>query len=134
MTDAKRGPPRRFRPRVLLLEDEVLTAMDIALTLQREGYEVLGPCRTNREVREVIGAFHPDVALLDIKLGADADSFEVAGLLHDAEIPFAFLSGHTQAVIPLPIEFADRPRFVKPVGPRTLVEAIEGLLAADAGP
>lgn len=119
---------RTHRPRVLLIEDEAFIAVDLALTLQSEGYEVLGPCRTSEEAREAILKLHPDVALLDIKLGKDASSFELGKLLDAADIPYLFISGFSEKIVPLPEELADRPRLGKPVDIGQLKGEIERLI------
>lgn len=122
-------PDRRFKPRILLLEDEAFLAMDLALTLQADGYQVLGPCRSVEEAREAVARLHPDAAVLDINLGDGADSFEFTKILDDADVPFLFVSGYSAATVPLPAAIADRPRLSKPVDNAALIAAIEALIA-----
>ena len=119
---------RSFRPRILVLEDEGLIGIDLALTLQAQGYEVLGPCRKAAEVLESARRLHPDLAILDINLGDGTDSFKVAQMLQAAEIPLLFVSGYSEAVLPTPPGLRTARRLRKPVATKDLVDGIEALL------
>jgi DNA-binding response OmpR family regulator len=121
---------RGFRPRVLVLEDEGLIGFDLALTLQAQGYEVLGPCRRVSEAEEAIGTLHPDVAVLDINLDDARDGFEMADKLRAADIPFVFVTGYSEAVMPTPTRLARSRRLSKPVDTAALVRSIEALIDA----
>ena len=119
---------RGFSARVLLIEDDTLLGMDLALTLQSIGYQSLGPCRTLAEAREAIRTLHPDVAVLDIDLGRSETSIELAAELIGDEIPVVFVSGHSEKAKPLPPTFRGVPRLSKPAEPSDLLREIEQLL------
>ena len=54
---------------MLVVEDELLIAMDLELLLQRHGWRVLGPATTLAEALRLLAAGRtPDVALLDLNL------------------------------------------------------------------
>jgi CheY-like chemotaxis protein len=126
----KRSSP--YRPRVLLVEDESLLALDMALTLQSGGYEVLGPCRSSADATEAVAELHPDVAVLDVNLGGGDDSFALCDVLEKADIPFVFVTGLSARTHPLPPHLADRPRLSKPVENDRLARELEAAIAADA--
>ena len=84
---------------VLLVEDELLIALDLQLTMEDEGAEVVladgvetGLATLGR--READGAL-PHVALLDVRLG-DGEVFPVADRLAAVGVPIVFHSGHAQ--------------------------------------
>jgi CheY-like chemotaxis protein len=122
----KRKSP--YRPRVLLLEDEAFVALDLTVSLQGEGFDVLGPCRTVKEAKEAITSFWPDVAILDINLGEGKTSFEVTELLDAADIPFVFVTGYSKSIMPTPACMGYRPRLSKPVDIGRLTNELERLI------
>ena len=91
--------PRLQGCRVLLVEDELLIALDLQLSLEDAGADVvmadgvatgfaaLARCRA--------AAALPHVALLDVRLG-DGEVFPVADELSAAGVPIVFHSGHAQ--------------------------------------
>ena len=84
--------------RVLILEDNPLIAFDLQSILEGEGHEVVGVCDTLAEARRHL-ADQFDFALLDVDL-TDGKSFEVASVLHDRHIPFAFVSASRRSEVP----------------------------------
>jgi len=50
--------------------------------------------------KEAIAEHRLSAALLDIRLGGDDRSFEIAEILSALRIPFAFLSSYSAALIP----------------------------------
>ena len=65
---ASRG--RGHGPLVLVVEDELLLALDLELLLQRHGFRVLGPAATVAEALRLLEGGTPDAALLDVNLRA----------------------------------------------------------------
>ena len=108
--------------RVLVVDDEILIALDIEATLVEAGARVVALCLTLQEA--LVGAALEDVsvATLDIRLGPDT-SAAVAALLTERGIPFIFYSGQA-----LPQEMRERwplsQLIPKPAEPRQLVEAV----------
>jgi len=90
--------------RVLVVEDDFYLATDAARALSVAGAEVLGPCATEADAREELAQARPDAVLLDINLGS-GPTFELAEKLKDENIPFVFVTGYDQDVIPS--EFAE---------------------------
>ncbi|WP_158745845.1 response regulator [Acidisphaera sp. L21] len=112
--------------RVLVVDDEILIALDIEATLTEAGAHVVSLCITLAEA--LSGATLPNIsaATLDIRLGRDT-SEAVAMLLSERGIPFLFYSGQR-----LPDEIRHQWPFgslvVKPAEPRQLVDAVAALL------
>lgn len=84
--------------RILILEDDPLTALDLQLVLEDSGHDVVAVCETVAEARRHI-VDPPDFAFLDIDL-PDGKSFEVATVLEEGRVPFAFVSASTRNELP----------------------------------
>ena len=87
---------------ILLVEDEVLIAMNEATTLRKEGYEVLIATSGKEAIEKVEDA--PEtiaLILMDINLGENRmDGTEAAQeILKEHDIPIIFLSSHTEREI-----------------------------------
>ena len=115
--------------RILVLEDDYYLATDEKASLQRAGAEVVGPFGSACTERDLLAAGHLDAALVDINLGT-GPSFDFARLLAERGIPFIFVTGYDEAVIPR--EFLSAPRLEKPVRERDLVAAVTCLAGIQA--
>jgi DNA-binding response OmpR family regulator len=113
--------------RVLVVEDEYYIATDTARALRDAGAEVIGPCPTEAVAQSELSAQRPNAAVVDINLGLGA-SFKLAETLTELGIPFIFVTGYDQDVIPP--AFAAVERLEKPVQLRSIVGAISKLLTA----
>ncbi|MCP1336361.1 HWE histidine kinase domain-containing protein [Futiania mangrovi] len=122
------GVPEARPLRVLLLEDEVLIAMDLQAMLEEGGHTVIGPVETVRDALARLDADRVDAAVLDLHLG-DASSVEVAQALAARGIPFLFATGAAGRAN-LPAGFADRPVLVKPFDGPALRDALAKVAAA----
>ena len=87
---------------ILLLEDEAIIAMDMEMTLEANGYSVLGPFGSLKQARAAITEARPAVAVLDVNLGKGETSFAFAEELAEKGIPVVFLSGYSTEVLPMP--------------------------------
>jgi cellulose synthase/poly-beta-1,6-N-acetylglucosamine synthase-like glycosyltransferase/CheY-like chemotaxis protein len=83
------------RPRILIVEDEIITAMDLATQLEDKGYLVMDTVATGKEAIEKAELFRPDLVLMDIVLSGELDGIEVAEKIHDLDIPIVYLSAYT---------------------------------------
>jgi CheY-like chemotaxis protein len=81
------------RPRVLVVEDEVLVAMLIEDMLSDLGFDVLGPVTRLTRALEMAREEVFDIALLDVNLASE-QSFPVAHALQERNIPFIFATGY----------------------------------------
>ena len=117
--------PRCSRPKVLVVEDEALVAMEIAQVLRDADFEVLGPARSVAAALSLIEKSGCDAAVLDINLTRET-SEPVARKLLASGTRFVTLSGYSRTQHP-PI-FDGVPALVKPLRPDLLVAEIRKCL------
>jgi len=79
---------------ILIVEDELVVAGDIRLTLERAGYTVCGVARSYHSAMEIITATPPGLVLLDIFLKGELTGIDLAGELNKRDIPFVYLSAN----------------------------------------
>lgn len=112
--------------KILILEDEILLAIDLAETLEARGHEVMGPFSSASHAIRACVAEKPDVAFLDFNLGNDTTSELVADHLKAENVPFVFLTGYRHDF--LPERFSEAPIAEKPVSTGRLEELLNGEL------
>ncbi|KJV34792.1 response regulator [Luteibacter yeojuensis] len=97
--------------KLLVVEDDELIGMILSTILEGEGATVLGPYKTCSEADAHVGSERFDGALLDVNL-PDGTSFNLARVLQDRGIPYAFLSASDAADVPAdlhPRRFLSKP-------------------------
>jgi len=100
-------------PRVLIVEDEVLVAMDLAGVLQRHGYVVVGLAGSVTEALALVRKEEFDIALLDVNLGSKTVE-PVANRLAERAIPFGLVTAYPSHILPQSLR--RRPCITKPFG------------------
>src|SRR5205809_525198 len=91
--------------RVLLVEDEILVALDIAQQITDAGFEVVGPSTSVAKALKLIVERGCDVAVLDVNLGHETAE-PVAQRLRARGTPFVVLTGYSSAQLPSGFEGA----------------------------
>jgi CheY-like chemotaxis protein len=112
------------RLRILIVEDEMLLAMNIEDMLLDLGHEVAGIASRLEPALALAREAAFDVAMLDVNLAGDR-SFPVAELLAARGIPFLFATGYGRDGIDEP--WRNRPVLQKPFRAAELLAAIEAL-------
>jgi len=115
--------------RVLVIEDEMLVAMEFESLLQRQGCAVVGPASTVDRALALLDHDQPDAALLDLNLNGEPAS-AVAVALRTRGVPFVLVTGYGEAQSTEP-ELQGAPRVDKPVNHQELVRALARVM--DAG-
>lgn len=113
--------------RVLVVEDEMLIALDITDELTNAGCSVIGPALRLEAASALVQTEEIDAAILDISL-MGFYVWTVARALASRNIPFIFLTGFG-ADLELPPAFAAVRRLEKPVAPGAAAKAIEALFS-----
>ncbi|HIK08963.1 MAG TPA: response regulator [Oscillatoriaceae cyanobacterium M33_DOE_052] len=81
--------------RILVVEDEIIVAEDIAFRLRRLGYTVSGIVFQGEDAIQHCQANHPDLVLMDIVLKGTVDGIEAAQTIRDTlKIPIVFLTAY----------------------------------------
>lgn len=112
--------------RVLIIEDEFLISMDLEESLRQHGVVIVGPAATLGQALLLAGTTcAPDCGLLDINLQGDM-AFPVADALAQRSVPFMFLTGYEEVVIPT--RYDDVPRYKKPFNHAAVMAALSRLL------
>lgn len=107
-------------PRILIVEDEYYLADEARSTLVEAGIIVIGPVPTATEATAVIES-DPDIhaVLLDVNLRGEM-AYEIADVLCERGIPFAFVTGYDACAFPE--RFAGVRSLQKPVRAAELVQ------------
>lgn len=97
--------------RILVVEDETITAADIEDTLQECGHTVVDVVATEQAAIDAADRHKPDLVLMDIRLKGDDDGTRAARIIRERfGIPTIFLTAHSED------ETLDRAKLSQPVG------------------
>ncbi len=77
--------------RTMIVEDDILLALDLADALRGAGHEIMGPFSSVDAALKGVNADRPQIAILDIDLNGHL-SFPVADALARENVPFLWLS------------------------------------------
>lgn len=80
---------------VLIVDDELLIALTLKLTLEEFGCEVMGPAKSADDAIALIRERAPDVAVLDVNLGGGSN-IAVARALRALAVPYVFCTGYAE--------------------------------------
>jgi CheY-like chemotaxis protein len=109
------------RCKVLIVEDQLIVALDIQMAVEDANGEVVGPAATVREALELLRAEEVDGAILDANL-PDGDVTPVAEELIGRGIPVVINTG---VALPLKLRrHADLPVFRTPTAPTCLIREL----------
>lgn len=120
-----------MRKKILLVEDEAVTALGLESSLLAWGYEVMGPCGDGEEALRIAAQERPDAALMDLRLAGSRNGISVAVELRERfEVPTVFLTGQNTETTRSAAESARPVAFlIKPVADEKLRRAIEAALS-----
>ena len=86
--------------KILLVEDEAITAMSMQAALERLGYEVSEIITTGAEAVQKAFSYKPSVILMDINLIGDMNGVEAVEKIHERmDIPVIFITGYSNREI-----------------------------------
>ncbi len=77
----EQAAPRR--PRALIVEDEIIIALDLEDAMCRLGYDSCGLAPTDRQARYLAMSDRPDVVLMDVCLEGGREGIETARWLRE---------------------------------------------------
>ena len=117
--------------RILITEDEKITALDLKMTLERLRYEVVACVASGEESIAAAGELQPDLVLMDIHLKTEMLGTDAANVIFEKyDIPVIFLSAYSdRSIIKKAGESTPYGYLIKPYDPREIDAAIQVALA-----
>ncbi len=113
--------------KIIIVEDDEITSLNLNLSLQKQGYSVVALCDNIEQAKNKISTHKPDVIIIDISLQESNDGIELAKFIrHEHHIPFIFLTSYSdddiisQAKLTEPYGY-----IVKPFDPNSLHATIQ---------
>jgi CheY-like chemotaxis protein len=111
---------------ILIVEDELLLALDLQSIVEDLGAVVLGPASSIETAMALLGKDAPDAALLDANLRGSRVT-PVAEALKQRNIPFVMVTGYGRLAMAEAI-LEEAPRVRKPFSPEDIRAALADLL------
>ena len=118
-------------PRILIVEDEFLIAMELDNTLRSAGYHVVGPAPNVSAALRLLRAERPDAAILDVNLAGEWIT-PVAEVLRAMFVPFVLTSGYGAAELRAEPVLRDAVNVGKPSSRELLLKELRGVLRSTA--
>ena len=81
--------------RILIVEDEAITALDLKYSLEELGYEIVDTVDTGQDAIDTAAETVPDVVLMDIKLKGDMEGIEAAEVISKWNISIIYITANT---------------------------------------
>jgi DNA-binding NtrC family response regulator len=127
----RKGPETGGRITVLVVDDEPLVRMDVALILQQAGFEVEEARNSDQALRKLNGGgCRLDALVTDVQMPGAVNGCGLAKRVHELfpQAAIVVISGLTR---PAPEEMPPTATFlVKPIYPERLLQAIRSNLKA----
>lgn len=84
-----------MKPKILIVEDEMLVARELEARVRAMGYEPVGVCSWGAEALDLASQTRPDLALMDIVLKGSMNGIAVAGEIRKRfNIPTVFVTAY----------------------------------------
>jgi CheY-like chemotaxis protein len=117
--------------RIIIVEDEFITALALARQLRRLGYQVVALASSGPQAIEYALSHHPQVVLMDIQLQGTMNGIEAARHIQaSAPIPVVYMSANADATSVERIQAAQAAGFVpKPIHYPTLHALLQRVLS-----
>jgi len=112
---------------VLIVEDEVLIAEDIAHEVRSRGGRTMGPLASTGQALEFLKSNRPDCVVLNALLFGERTT-AVGSLLRELRVPFVVVTGYRPERLPPPLRAG--PCIRKPFSLDNLIEAVGTVLRA----
>ena len=88
------------KAKILIVEDEGITALNIKGLLENWGYENPLIALSSKDIFQVVVQYRPNLILMDINLNGNIDGIEIAKQLQaDFDIPVIYLTAHRDEAI-----------------------------------
>ncbi|MDO9266269.1 MAG: response regulator [Sulfurimonas sp.] len=113
--------------KIIIVEDDEITALNLKLSLQKHGYDIIAVCDNAPQAKEKIEETKPDVIIIDISLQESNDGIELAKTIRQHYmIPFIYLTSYSDDdIIAEAIKTEPYGYIVKPFDPSSLHATIQ---------
>ena len=115
--------------RLLIVEDELLIALELKHIVEQLGGTVVGPAGSVEDALQLVSETTPDAALLDANLRGDRVT-PVAQVCRDRSVPFALVTGYGRLELEEPL-LQSAPRVRKPFDRRAIHKVLAIVLRGD---
>ena len=116
-------------PRILIVEDEILIALELESLLQDAGHEVVGIAASSQEAAALGLQLRPDLAFVDVHLADGPTGVDVARRLADQGVAVLFMTANAKRI---PEDYAGAKGVIsKPYTERGVRQALAYVLAED---
>lgn len=115
---------------ILVVEDDLVVALDMADMVKEVGGEVIGPVGQLAQGLALTESEELAGAILDVNLGSE-DTFALADRLLADGVPVIFATGYDAMM--LPERFVDCPRLTKPFSNLAVERTFRKILGNDGG-
>jgi CheY-like chemotaxis protein len=118
------------KPRVLIVEDEIIVANNLRVRLQGLGYVVVGVAASGEQAIRQAAEMRPDAVLMDIKLPGSVSGLEAAQEIRTRfDVPVIYMTGLADDATLRQANLTDPAGYVsKPFELEELRDAIEAAL------
>jgi len=83
---------------IMLVEDELITALDIQRMLEKVGYRVAATIASGEEAVQKVMEIHPDLIIMDIFLSDEMDGIEACDMIiRQYDVPVIFLTANADS-------------------------------------
>lgn len=128
MAQANADIADQLKSRILIIEDESVTALDLSGLVTSLGHEVITIAKTHSEAVEAVGRERPDLILADVQLADGSSGIEAVNeILRQFASPVIFITGHPEFLLT-----GDRPEptflIAKPYDPEAVKAMVSQVL------
>ncbi len=85
--------------KILIVEDDVITAWDLQLQLESWGYDSIYHVRTGDDAVDEAYRKKPDIIIMDVSLPGELSGIDAAEYIRELNIPIIFITGLSISVI-----------------------------------
>lgn len=79
--------------RIMLVEDEIIVALDVQERLETLGYQVVAHATSGAEALKLLEEEHPDLILMDVKIRGKLDGIDTASAIREnLDVPIIYLT------------------------------------------
>jgi len=112
---------------IIVVEDDEITALNLSMSLQKQGYNVVETCSNTDDAKSQIASHIPNLVIIDISLQDISDGIELANFIKQQyNLPFIYLTSHSDDEIIAKAKVTEPYGYiVKPFDPSSLHATIQ---------